>query len=236
MSLKDNTKRKNIKTKTKNLPKTKGGKAIASGGFGCVFKPALECNKKGTRNNKKGEITKLMKIKYAKELGISPDDITITLINKFFSDIIYESYNDIIEHLPDTTQVIVTLKQTQPSPGSPTPIVNSNDVGKVLQSTTISASVDNDSITNVTGNNVTRLLDPFFQYALPFLFISAILYSIFSAFNIDLKDVFLTKIACVSINIFIILCGYLATCIWFKITPILLYPDFTTIKNEYQLK
>ena len=65
MSLKDNTKRKNIKTKTKNLPKTKGGKAIASGGFGCVFKPALECNKKGTRNNKKGEITKLMKIKYA---------------------------------------------------------------------------------------------------------------------------------------------------------------------------
>ena len=45
------------------MTKIKGGKAIASGGFGCVFKPALKCTKK-KRDSK--DITKLMKIKYAK--------------------------------------------------------------------------------------------------------------------------------------------------------------------------
>lgn len=41
----------------------KGGKAIGSGGFGCVFKPAIKC--KGQERNEKN-VTKLMKIKYAK--------------------------------------------------------------------------------------------------------------------------------------------------------------------------
>jgi serine/threonine protein kinase len=41
----------------------KGGKVIASGGFGCVFKPAIKC--KGQKRNEK-DVTKLMKIKYAK--------------------------------------------------------------------------------------------------------------------------------------------------------------------------
>jgi serine/threonine protein kinase len=41
----------------------KGGKVIGSGGFGCVFKPAIKC--KGQQRNEK-DITKLMKIKYAK--------------------------------------------------------------------------------------------------------------------------------------------------------------------------
>ena len=45
------------------MTKIKGGKAIASGGFGCVFSPALKCDgKKRTDDN----ISKLMKIKYAK--------------------------------------------------------------------------------------------------------------------------------------------------------------------------
>ena len=45
-----------------------GGKVIASGGFGCIFKPALKCendaNNTETYNNK---ITKLMTIKNANE-------------------------------------------------------------------------------------------------------------------------------------------------------------------------
>lgn len=41
----------------------KGGKVIGSGGFGCVFKPAIKC--KGQKRNE-NDITKLMKIKYAK--------------------------------------------------------------------------------------------------------------------------------------------------------------------------
>jgi hypothetical protein len=45
------------------MKKIKGGKAIASGGFGCVFKPAIKCK---TRKNKEAGITKLMKTKYAK--------------------------------------------------------------------------------------------------------------------------------------------------------------------------
>lgn len=40
----------------------KGGKVIGSGGFGCVFKPAIKC-KNQKRNDK--DITKLMKKKYA---------------------------------------------------------------------------------------------------------------------------------------------------------------------------
>ena len=45
------------------MRKIKGGKAIASGGFGCVFNPAIKCK---TRKNKDAGITKLMKTKYAK--------------------------------------------------------------------------------------------------------------------------------------------------------------------------
>ena len=37
----------------------KGGKVIASGGFGCIFKPALKC--KGKDERAKDGITKLMK-------------------------------------------------------------------------------------------------------------------------------------------------------------------------------
>ena len=40
----------------------KGGKVIASGGFGCVFSPALKCKNKKREKNK---ITKLMTEKHA---------------------------------------------------------------------------------------------------------------------------------------------------------------------------
>jgi len=43
--------------------KRKGGKAIASGGFGCVFSPALKCEHSKTREN--GKISKLMTAKHA---------------------------------------------------------------------------------------------------------------------------------------------------------------------------
>lgn len=43
--------------------KKNGGKVIASGGFGCVFKPALLC--KNTTKRDKNKVTKLMKTKHA---------------------------------------------------------------------------------------------------------------------------------------------------------------------------
>ena len=41
----------------------KGGKVLASGGFGCVFSPALKC--KNTKKREYGKISKLMTEKHA---------------------------------------------------------------------------------------------------------------------------------------------------------------------------
>jgi hypothetical protein len=41
----------------------KGGKVLASGGFGCVFTPALKCE--GTRTREKNKVSKLMTEKHA---------------------------------------------------------------------------------------------------------------------------------------------------------------------------
>jgi serine/threonine protein kinase len=53
-----------IKTKIKTK-KQKAGKPIASGGFGCVFSPALKC--KNTKEVKKGTVSKLMMKEDAEE-------------------------------------------------------------------------------------------------------------------------------------------------------------------------
>jgi serine/threonine protein kinase len=45
----------------------KGGKAIAEGGYGCVFYPELKCKKTSLPKNYKQFISKLQPIKYAKE-------------------------------------------------------------------------------------------------------------------------------------------------------------------------
>jgi hypothetical protein len=42
-----------------------GGNVIASGGYGCVFSPALKCE--GSTKREKGKITKLMTERHAKE-------------------------------------------------------------------------------------------------------------------------------------------------------------------------
>jgi serine/threonine protein kinase len=53
----------NNHTNNRTKKRIEGGKVIASGGFGCVFNPAIKC--KGQKRNE-NDITKLMKIKYAK--------------------------------------------------------------------------------------------------------------------------------------------------------------------------
>ena len=54
---------------TNKINKTKrGGKVLSSGGFGCVFKPALKCKTQKLR--RKNGVSKLMKKKHvAKEYG-----------------------------------------------------------------------------------------------------------------------------------------------------------------------
>lgn len=52
--------RKNKKTKKRVIT---GGKVLASGGFGCIFQPALKC--KGKTSRRDNNVSKLMKKKYA---------------------------------------------------------------------------------------------------------------------------------------------------------------------------
>ena len=56
--------RTNTKTRTDARTKTKqGGKVLASGGFGCVFTPALKCE--GAAHREKGKVSKLMTERHA---------------------------------------------------------------------------------------------------------------------------------------------------------------------------
>ena len=76
--------------------KHKGGLAIDSGGYGCIFYPSLPCNNTTT----KGTITKLMRKKYANDEYKKIQTIYNLLKNipnfsKYFliNDINYCSYN-----------------------------------------------------------------------------------------------------------------------------------------------
>ena len=56
--------RTNTKTRTNTRTKAKrGGKVLASGGFGCVFTPALKCE--GAAHREKGKVSKLMTERHA---------------------------------------------------------------------------------------------------------------------------------------------------------------------------
>ena len=56
--------RTNARTTTNARTRTKqGGKVLASGGFGCVFTPALKCE--GAAHREKGKVSKLMTEKHA---------------------------------------------------------------------------------------------------------------------------------------------------------------------------
>jgi serine/threonine protein kinase len=61
---KNNNDKNNKNNNDKNSTSLNGGKVIGSGGFGCVFKPAIKC-KDEKRNENDDKITKLMKKKYA---------------------------------------------------------------------------------------------------------------------------------------------------------------------------
>ena len=54
--------RTNMRTNTKTRTK-QGGKVLASGGFGCVFTPALKCE--GAAHREKGKVSKLMTERHA---------------------------------------------------------------------------------------------------------------------------------------------------------------------------
>ena len=74
-----NSKKYSKKIRRKNKTQKKGGKVLSSGGFGCIFRPALKCkNKERIDKN----ITKLMKKSYAET-----------------------EYNDVVKYLPELQKI-----------------------------------------------------------------------------------------------------------------------------------
>jgi len=220
------------------------------------------------------ETIREMQQRYATELGISPNDVIISILDEFTSDIMYEKYTnkDIIEDLTVSVSFVLPESSSLGNQGSvytpppvqiaslppdiQTAIANQDNltqtekdalnkkiyksilekINTTITTTTLSTgTVNTDSIQIINENNVTRLLNPIFAYAHPIMFVCAVYYSIMSFLNYDIKEL-LTKSANVTINIIIILSGYIALFIWFNKRPPLLYPDFTTIGYSSQLK
>lgn len=95
---KNKTKKKNHKTQKKTR---KGGKVIGSGGFGCVFRPALKCSKK--RNRGTNMVSKLMTKRHAKK-----EYSTIKKIKKIVSEIPQYSSHFLINHVSSCTPAPLT--------------------------------------------------------------------------------------------------------------------------------
>jgi len=70
----------------KNKTRKRGGNVIASGGFGCIFVPPLECKNKTQKIRKSGFVSKLMLKKYAQ---------------KEYKEI--QKYQKILETIPDSS-------------------------------------------------------------------------------------------------------------------------------------
>ena len=69
------------KTNKTDNPEILAGEAIAAGGFGCVFKPALKCEGKTTRTP---GISKMLIKRYAREEMEEIDKIK-PIISKYFN-------------------------------------------------------------------------------------------------------------------------------------------------------
>ena len=95
---KNKTKKKNDKAQKKTR---KGGKVIGSGGFGCVFRPALKCSKK--RNRGSNMVSKLMTKRHAKK-----EYSTIKKIKKKVSEIPQYSSHFLINHVSSCTPAPLT--------------------------------------------------------------------------------------------------------------------------------
>jgi serine/threonine protein kinase len=63
--MKQKSKKNKTRKKNKSNRNGNGGKVIASGGFGCVFRPVLKCKTQKNQNDQREYITKLMTKKHA---------------------------------------------------------------------------------------------------------------------------------------------------------------------------
>jgi hypothetical protein len=124
---------KNYRTKTtKNYKINIGGKVLASGGFGCVFDPALKCEGKQTRE--KGKISKLMTNRHA-----------------------IEEYNEIkdiktkLDSIPNYTNYFIIDNATLCKPAK----LSESDLGAFKKC----SSFKKDKKNNITKKNINSKLD-----------------------------------------------------------------------------
>ena len=115
------TKKYKKKTRITNKLKTRkirGGEVIDSGGFGCIFKPALKCKDNENRNDETNNITKLMLSKYAK---------------KEYNDII--KYTKILEKIPNYSNffLIDGINICHPDDLSSSDLINFNEKCSALK-------------------------------------------------------------------------------------------------------
>jgi serine/threonine protein kinase len=120
------------------MVKKSGGKVIASGGFGCVFRPSLKC--KGHKTRSKNKITKLMIKKYALE---EYDDI--------------QKYESILKKIPNYSDyfLINDFHLCQPAP------LDSDDLYKFKNK--CSALPKND----INETNINDSLDKLYALNMP---------------------------------------------------------------------
>ena len=123
-----------LKTKTRNKreKKTRGGKVIGSGGFGCVLIPELKCSKKdlntGLGLSTRNLISKIMMKRYAVDE---------------YKDIL--KYKPIIHKIPNYTKyfVIDNISICAPEKLEPTDLVDYNEKCYALMTENISADTVN---------------------------------------------------------------------------------------------
>ena len=126
-----------VKTK-KNYKTNKGGKVIASGGFGCVFKPALKCEGSSKRESKK--ISKLMTERHATQ--------EYEEINKI---------KDKIDTIPNYEDYFLIYDATLCKPAE----LNASDLGKFDEKCT---ALPKDGITK---KNINKKLDEVMALNIP---------------------------------------------------------------------
>lgn len=129
-----------IKRKTR---KTKGGKVIGSGGFGCIFKPALKCKtrkiKKSNKITHSDGVTKLMTVKHTK---------------KEYSEI--TKFNNILHKIPHYKNYFLlgNVQLCEPSELSTDDLTNYKKKCKALNKKGITEEKINDSLNQVLALNM----------------------------------------------------------------------------------
>jgi len=137
----------NSKKNSHNRNKKRGGKVLGSGGFGCLFSPALQCAKNGKNmhdknmdnKNVSNKVTKLMLIKNAKSE---------------YEEII--KFQKILKKIPNYTDYFLVDNITicEPGPLTNEDLTNYEEKCKALNKKKITANNINESLNKVLALNM----------------------------------------------------------------------------------